>query len=67
MTSDFEGFFIPDFIHYMYFHILILEKEPVFLILMFSAFFKRFFIVLIFIQHLTEQYGRWIICNIINY
>ena len=30
MTSDFEGFFIPDFIHYIYFPFLILEKEPVF-------------------------------------
>jgi len=28
MTSDFEGFSIPDFIHYIYFPILILEKEP---------------------------------------
>ena len=30
MTSDFEGFSILDFIHYIYFPILILEKEPVF-------------------------------------
>ena len=30
MTSDFEGFSIPDFIHYIDFPILILEKEPVF-------------------------------------
>ena len=30
MISDFEGFSIPDFIHYIYFPILILEKEPVF-------------------------------------
>ena len=30
MTSDFEGFSIPDFIHYIFFPILILEKEPVF-------------------------------------
>ena len=30
MTSNFEGFSIPDFIHYIYFPILILEKEPVF-------------------------------------
>ena len=29
ITSDFEGFSIPDFIHYIYFPILILEKEPV--------------------------------------
>ena len=37
MTSDFEGFSIPDFIHYIYFPILILEKEPVFPFLMLSA------------------------------
>ena len=37
MTSDFEGFSMPDFIHYIYFPILILEKEPVFPFLMFSA------------------------------
>ena len=37
MTSDFAGFSIPDFIHYIYFPILILEKEPVFPLLMFSA------------------------------
>jgi len=30
MTSDFEGFSIPDFIHFIYYPILILEKEPVF-------------------------------------
>ena len=29
MTFDFEGFSIPDFIHDIYFPILILEKEPV--------------------------------------
>ena len=28
MTSDFQGFSIPDFIHYIYFPIFILEKEP---------------------------------------
>ena len=33
MTSDFEGFSIPDFIHYIYFPILIPEKEPVFSLL----------------------------------
>ena len=27
MTFDFEGFSITDFIHYIYFPILILEKE----------------------------------------
>ena len=37
MTYDFEGFSIPDFIHYIYFPILILEKELVFPFLMFSA------------------------------
>ena len=37
MTSDFEGFSIPEFIHYIYFPILILEKEPVFPFSMFSA------------------------------
>ena len=37
MTADFEGFSIPDFIHYIYYPILILEKEPVFPFLMFSA------------------------------
>ena len=33
MTSDFEGFSIPDFIQYIFFPILILEKEPVFSLL----------------------------------
>ena len=33
MNSDFKGFSIPDFIHYIYFPILILEKEPVFSLL----------------------------------
>ena len=33
MTSDCEGFSIPDFIHFIYFPILILEKEPVFSLL----------------------------------
>ena len=37
MTSDFEEFSIPDFIHYIYFPILILEKEPVFSFFMLSA------------------------------
>ena len=30
MTSNFEGFSIPDCIHYILFPILILQKEPVF-------------------------------------
>ena len=33
MTFDFEGFSIPDCIHYIDFPILILEKEPVFSLL----------------------------------
>jgi len=33
MTSDFEGFSIPDFMYYIYFPILILEREPVFSLL----------------------------------
>ena len=37
MTSDLERFSIPDFIHYIYFPILILEKEPVFPFLIFSG------------------------------
>jgi len=37
MTSDFKGVSIPDVIHYIYFPILNLEKEPVFPFLMFSA------------------------------
>ena len=37
MTSDFEGFSIPDFIHYIFFPILILQKEPIFPFLMLSA------------------------------
>ena len=37
MTSDFEGFSIPDFIYYIYFPILNIEKEPVFPFWMLSA------------------------------
>ena len=37
LTSDVEGFYIPDCIHYIYFPILILEKESVVPFLMFSA------------------------------
>ena len=33
LVFDFEGFSIPEFIHYIYFPILILEKEPVFSLL----------------------------------
>ena len=37
MTSGFKGFSIPDFIHYFYFPILVLGKEPVFSFSMLSA------------------------------
>ena len=37
MTSDFKGFSIPDFIHYNYFPVLILENESVFPFSMLSA------------------------------
>ena len=33
MTSEFEGFSIPEFIHCIYFPILILQKETVFSLL----------------------------------
>ena len=33
MTSDFEGFSFPDLIHYIYFPILILKKEPVLMLI----------------------------------
>jgi len=33
MTSDFEGFLYQIFFHYIYFLILILEKEPLFSLL----------------------------------
>mgnify|MGYP006890321856 CR=1 FL=1 len=37
MTSDFEGFSIPDFMHYIFLPILILQEEPVFPFLMCGA------------------------------
>ena len=37
MTADIAGFSIPDFIPFIYFPILILEKEPVFPFLVLSA------------------------------
>ena len=37
MTSDFEGFSIPDFIHHIFLPILTLQKEPVSSFLMLSA------------------------------
>ena len=37
MTADFKGFAILDFVHYIYFPILILENEQVFPFFMLSA------------------------------
>ena len=60
MTSGFEGFSIPDFIHYIYFPIIILEKELVFPFLMFSAkqgnYWYHFYNVFGMTQSLT---GDW--------
>ena len=57
MTSDFEGFSIPDLIQYIYFPILILEKEPVVPFLMLSAkqgnYWYHFYIVFGMTQSLT--------------
>ena len=58
MTSDFEGFSIPDFIHYIYFPILILEKETVFPFSMFSAK-QGNYVVAIFITSLLWR-GPWV-------
>ena len=62
MTSDFKGFFIPDFIHYIYFPILDLEKEPVFLFLMFSAkqgnYWYHFYQVFGMTRSLTGDWTR---------
>ena len=58
MTSDFKGFSIPDFIHNIYFPILILEKEPVFPFRMFSAkqghYWYHFYNVFGMTRSLTE-------------
>ena len=60
MTSDFEGFSIPDFIHYIYFSILILEKEPVFPCLMFSAKQGNYLVKFIFIITSLVWRGPWL-------
>jgi len=52
MTSGFEGFSIPYVIHYIYYPILILEKEPVFPFLMFSAQQGNYW------YHLYNVFGR---------
>ena len=62
MTSDFEGFSIPDYIHYIYFPILILEKEPVFPFSMLSAkrgnYWYHFYNVFGMTQSLTGDWTR---------
>ena len=62
MTSDFEGFSIPDFIHYIYFPILILEKEPVFPFSMLSAkqghYWYHFYNVFGMTRSLTGDWTR---------
>ena len=62
MTSNFEGFSIPDFIHYINFPILILEKEPVFPFLMFSAqqgnYWYHFYNVFGMTRSLTGEWTR---------
>ena len=56
MTSDFEGFSIPDFINYIYFPILILEKEPVFSLLRLGHYWYHFYNVFGMTRSLT---GDW--------
>ena len=62
MTSDFEGFSIPDFIHYIYLPFLILEKEPVFFFWMFSAkqghYWYHFYNVFGMTRSLTGDWTR---------
>ena len=62
MTSDFKGFSNPDFIHYIYFPILILQKEPVFPFLMFSAkqghYWYHFYNVFGMTRSLTGDWTR---------
>ena len=59
---NFEGFTIPDLIHYIYFPILILEKEPVFPFLMFSAkqgnYWYHFYNVFGMTRSLTGDWTR---------
>ena len=63
-TRFLEGFSIPDFIHYIYFPILILKKEPVFPFLMSSAkqgnYWYHFYNVLNFgmMRSLTGDWTR---------
>ena len=58
----FEGFSFPDFIHYIYYPILILEKEPAFLFLMFSAkqgqYWYHFYNVFGMMRSLTVDWTR---------
>ena len=59
---DFDCFSIPDFIHYIYCPILILEKEPVFPFLMFSAkqgnYWYHFYNVFGMTRSLTGDWTR---------
>ena len=62
MTSDFEAFSIPDFIRYIYFPVLILEKEPVFPFSMLSAkqghYWYHFYKVFGMTRSLTGDWTR---------
>ena len=62
MTSDFEEFSIPYFIHYIYCPILNLEKEPEFPFLMFSAkqgnYWYHFYNVFGMTRSLTGDWNR---------
>jgi len=57
-ANDLQGFSIPDFIHYIFFPILILQKEPVMLsLIMLSAkqgyYWYHFFYVVVMTLSLT--------------
>ena len=62
MTSDFEGFSISDCIHYIYFPIFIVEKEPAFPFWMFSAkqghYWYHFYNVFGLTRSLTGDWTR---------
>ena len=62
MTSDFEGFSIPDYIHYIFIPILIIQKEPLFPFLMLSAkqgnYWYHFYNVFSMTRSLTGDWTR---------
>ena len=62
MTSDFEGFSIPDFIHYIYFPILIIEKDQYLPFWKFSAkhghYWYHFYNVFGMMQSFTGDWSR---------